>query len=90
MITKTTVPISKARNNLFKIAQKAQMPGVYYTLTESGKPTVVILSADEFDSMQETLETMSDLPGLEEDIRETEKDIQSGAYKKYRSLEDVV
>ena len=89
MTTKTTVPISTARNNLFQIAEEVQTPGVYYTLTAKGKPSVVMLAAEEFEALQETVEVMRDIPDVLQDIQETEEDLKSGVYKQYHSLEDV-
>lgn len=87
MDIKTTLPISEARKNIFKIAERVQKPAVYYTLTEKGRPKVVVLSADEFESWQETIEVMRILPNLEKDI---EKAV--GEYKRglCLTLEDVL
>jgi len=90
MDAKTTLSISEARKKIFKIAEKVQKPATYYTLTEKGRPKVVVLSADEFESWQETLEVIKDFPDLEKDIKELNRDIKSGAYKKYTSLEDIL
>ena len=87
MDTKTTLPISEARKNIFKIAEKVQKTAAHYTLTEKGKPKIVILSAEEFESWQETLEVMGVFPMLEKDMEKAEKE-----YKKGRclTLEDVL
>ena len=90
MDTKTTLSISEARKKIFKIAERVQKPATYYTLTEKGKPKAVVMSAEEFESWQETLEVMRDFPDLEKDIKEVDRDIKSGAYKKYTSLEDIL
>jgi len=87
MDTRTTLPISEARKNIFKIAKKVQKPAVYYTLTEKGRPKVVVLSAEEFESWQETLEVMRIFPKLEKDIEKAEKEYKKGHYL---SLEDVL
>ena len=90
METKTTLPISEARKKIFKIAEKVQKPSTHYTLTEKGKPKVVMMSAEEFESWQETLEVMRDFPGLEKTIKKVDKDVRSGGYKKYPTLEEVL
>ncbi len=54
MRTATTVPITEARRRLFEIARAVQKPGVQYTLTEHGKPTVTILSAKEYEKLSQT------------------------------------
>lgn len=53
MRTKTTLPISEARKNIFSIAEKVQKDNVYYTLTERGKPKMVMLSAEKFEKLIE-------------------------------------
>jgi prevent-host-death family protein len=78
MDTKTTLSISEARKNIFKIAEKVQKQAAYYTLTEKGRPKVVVLSADEFESWQETLEVMRIFPKLEKDIEKAEKEYKKG------------
>ncbi len=51
MKIKNTLPISEARKNIFSIAKEVQHPSTYYTLTEKGRPRVVILSAEKFESL---------------------------------------
>ena len=53
MRTATTIPITEARKRLFEIAREVQKPGVQYTLTEHGKPTVTILSARAFEVLSQ-------------------------------------
>ena len=86
----TTLPISQARSIIFDIANKVQKPGAYYTLTEKGRPKAVIMSADEFESWQETLEVMQEFPGLKNDIKKTDFDFKSGKYKTYVTLEELL
>lgn len=90
MDIKTTLPISEARKNIFKIAKEVQKPNKRYTLTEKGRPRAVIMSAEEFESWQETLEVMKDFPDLDKDIKETERAIKSGEYKKWITLEEIL
>lgn len=87
MDTKTTLPISEARQKIFKIAESVQKPSTYYTLTEKGRPKAVILSAEEFESWQETLEVSRDFPNLEKDIKTAESDFKK---KKRITLEEVL
>jgi len=80
MNTKTTLPITEARKKIFKITDEAQKPGNYYTLTEKGRPKVVIMSAEEFESWQETIKVMRDFPNLDKDIKEAKRDYKKGNY----------
>lgn len=79
MNTQNTLSITNARKNIFELAEKVQKPGIRFTLTENGCPKVVMMSADEFDSWQETMEIMSD-PELMKDIKEAEKEYERGEY----------
>lgn len=90
MTTATTLPISEARRKIFQISDQVQRPNIHITLTENGRPKVVLMSAEEFASWQETLEVMSDFPDLKDDIAEVESDLKSGKAKKYSSLEDIL
>ena len=80
MDTKNTFTISEARRRIFEIAEKVQVPNTYVTLTESGKPKVVILSSEEFDSWMETLEVTKDFPNLKKDICQARSDVKRRAY----------
>ena len=70
--------ISESRKKIFKIAEKVQKPTTHYTLTEKGRPKAVIISAEEFESWQETLEVMRDFPNLEKDIKKAEREYKKG------------
>lgn len=89
MSVKTTIPISEARQQIFNIVKQVQRPGRQFIVTESGRPKMVILSADEFESWQETLEVLREFPGLDRDMAQTKRDLRTGAYRKYPTLEDL-
>ena len=90
MRTKTTLPISEARKRIFEIAEEVQKPNNYYTLTEKGRPKVVMMSAEEFESWAETLEVMREFPDLDKDVAELERDMRSGKWKEYTTLDEIL
>ena len=90
MDAKTTISISEARKRIFEIAEDIQKPDNYYTLTEKGRPKAVLMSAEQFDSWQETLEVIHDFPKLDKDIKETNKAVKSGEYKNWATLEELL
>ena len=90
MDTKTTISITEARSNIFDIAEDVQKPGCYYTLTENGRPKVVLMSAEEFESWMETMEVVRTFPNLDRDVAETDAAVKSGEYKKWSTLEDLL
>ena len=48
------------------------------------------MSAEEFESWKETVEVAEEIPELKDDIAKIEKDIKSGKYKKYTSLDELL
>ncbi len=87
MDSKTTLSISEARKRIFEIADAVQKPDVHYVLTENGRPKVVVMSAEEFESWQETVEVMRDFPDLDKDIVEAERQFAAGQYS---TLEEIL
>ncbi len=79
MNPKYTLPISEARKKIFEIAEEVQKPGRHYTLTENGRPKAVILSMEEYDSLMEDLEIMSDPQALAR-IKKAEEELERGEY----------
>ncbi len=85
MRAKTTISISEARKKIFDIAKEVQKPGVYYTFTEKGKPKTVLMSYEEFDSLMETLEIMSN-PKIIKDIKKAEEEYKRGEYVTWEEM----
>ena len=79
MDKKYVISLSEAKENFFEIIDEVQKPDVYYVLTEDGRSKAVVMSAEKFDSWQETLEIMSD-PELVKELKESEKEIERGEY----------
>jgi len=81
----TTLPLAEARANLSRLIDQAVMTHERIEVTRKGRRAAVILSADDYDSIMETLEILSD-PGLMRDIREGEAELDRGEFV---SLETV-
>ena len=90
MDPKNTISISEARKRIFEIAEEVQKPDKYYTLTEKGRPKAVLMSAERFDSLQETIEVMREFPNLDRDVKETEEAVKTGEYKNWATLEELL
>jgi len=89
MDTKRTISITEARKRIFDIANEVQTPSKVYTLTDGGVPKAVIMSAEEYESMIETMEVNRIFPNLDKDIAETEEAFRTGEHKKWPTLEDL-
>ncbi len=72
-----TLPITEARANLTTLGDNANRLLDEYIITVKGKPAAVLMSADEFDSWQETTEILAD-PELMKSIRQGEADAKAG------------
>lgn len=53
MDIKTTLSITEARKKLFLIADEVTRENIYYTLTEYGRPKIVVLSATKFGELSD-------------------------------------
>ena len=85
-----TISISEARKRIFDIAKKVQTPSSYFTLTENGVPKAVILSAEEFESWQETMEVIRDFPDIKKDADHLNNDIRQGIHRNYKTLDELL
>lgn len=69
----SVITATKARQNFFKLVEKTDRPGASVVITMDGKPKVVMMSLEEFEGWQETLEIMADKKLLQA-IKESLKD----------------
>lgn len=72
-----TLPITKAREELATLVERANAVMDEYVITVNGSPAAVLLSAQEYESWKETLDILS-YPTLVKAIRQGEKDIEEG------------
>ena len=82
----TTLNATKVRNNFFNLVEEVQKNANPLTVTIHGEPKVVMMPADEFESLIETVEIMND-PDLVKSIAEAEEEIKRGEYV---TLEEVL
>lgn len=69
--------ISAAKAKLNELVDDAVRTHEHVTFTKNGSPAAVMISADEWESIQETLFWQSQ-PGIREDLAQAEHDIGSG------------
>lgn len=67
----TTVPLAEARAQLSKLIDEAVRTHERVEVTKNGRRAAVILSADDYDSLIETLDILGDAETMA-DIREAE------------------
>ena len=71
------LPLSTARDKLSELVEDAVSTHQHFTITRKGVPAAVLISADEWESIQETLFWMSQ-PGTAEAIAESRADRKAG------------
>jgi len=84
------ISATKARNNFFTLLDKVKRQPSPINITVKGIPKAVIMSKDEFESWQETLEVMAECPDLKKDIEETKEALKTSEYKNWSTLEDLL
>jgi antitoxin YefM len=72
-----TTSLSDLKSHLSEYADRAEREHEQFTITRNGRPAVVLVSADEWESLQETLFWLSQ-PGIHESIAEADADIAAG------------
>lgn len=72
-----TTSLSDLKTHLSEYAERAELEHEQFTITRNGRPAVVLVSAAEWGSLQETLFWLSQ-PGIQEDLAQAEADIAAG------------
>jgi prevent-host-death family protein len=75
----TTTSLADAKNRLSEIIQSAQETHERFVITKNGRPAVVLISVDDLESLEETLDILSD-PQLRAEIREAEAEAARGDF----------
>ena len=85
-MAKDDIKVTELRKHLFKVLEQIQRPThPHRVITKDGAEMAVLVSKDEWDAWQETLEIMSDV-NLIRGIRQGIKDIHGG---RVYSIEEV-
>ncbi|MBA3426594.1 MAG: type II toxin-antitoxin system Phd/YefM family antitoxin [Rubrobacter sp.] len=71
------VPFSEARSNLTELLDDLEKRHEHVLITRNGRPSAVLLSADEFEALEETLEILQD-SDLMEALQCSDKDVKAG------------
>lgn len=88
MASKNTISLTEARKKIFRLADAVQNPDTYYFLTENGKTKAVMMSAEEFEMWQETLEVITDADMMK-DIQNGLTQLSKQGLKSFSPWEDV-
>jgi antitoxin YefM len=72
-----TVPLGEAKDKLSGLVDEAELTHEIITITRHGRAAAVLMSADDLESLHETLYWLSK-PGIRESIAEAEREYAAG------------
>jgi prevent-host-death family protein len=72
-----TLPISKVKDKLNELVDAVAFTREQVTITKDGSPAAVLIGADEWESIQETLYWLSQ-PGIRVSLAEADADVTAG------------
>jgi prevent-host-death family protein len=72
-----SVPFTQARAELSELLDEVERSHEHVEITRNGRPAAVLMSPEEYEVIQETLEILGDSETLE-DLRQSEADVQAG------------
>jgi antitoxin YefM len=73
-----TVPLGEAKDKLSALVEEADRTHEIIQITRHGHPLAVLMSADDLESLQETVHWLSQ-PGIREDLETSRRDIAEGS-----------
>jgi len=79
-IMTNNIAISDARANLPDLVTKINKNLERAVITVNGQPKAVLVSIDELESLEETAEVLSSIPGIKKDIETSRKQIKKGEF----------
>jgi prevent-host-death family protein len=82
----TTLSVADARASFSRVVDSASTTHERFEITRNGSRIAVLLGADDYDGLMETIEILSDAELMAE-LREADEDIAAG---RGRPLEEVV
>jgi antitoxin YefM len=76
MTTMETIPITEAKARIAELADRVAREHEHFTITRNGRADVMLISVAEYESLQETLDVLSDEQTLA-DLRQSREDFSA-------------
>jgi prevent-host-death family protein len=80
-----TITLKELRPGLPKVVDGIDKKRERYVVTKHGKPSVVMLSVDDYESLMETLDILID-PHAVKTLKQGEKDLRQGKTKSWQQI----
>ncbi len=71
------LPLAEVKNRLSEVVEQVEIEHARVTITKHGRPAAVLISADDLESLEETLALLSD-PEVLAQIRASREDVEAG------------
>lgn len=71
------LPLADVKNRLSEVIDRLEREHGRVIVTKHGRPAAVMLSLEDLESLEETLEILSD-PKLLDDVRKGDRDVKAG------------
>lgn len=81
------IPLTEARATLSDLLDQIEDGGEHVVITRKGRPVALMLSPDEWESVEATLEVLGD-PELVEQLTRGEGDVEAGALVSWDAVRD--
>ncbi|MDQ3431320.1 MAG: type II toxin-antitoxin system Phd/YefM family antitoxin [Actinomycetota bacterium] len=85
----TTLPLATVRNQLSSLVDAVARTHDTLTITRNGKPAAVVISADDYESIVETLALLND-PVDRERLDEAERSVERGEATAGEDIDQLV
>lgn len=82
-----SVPLGEAKDNLSALVDDAESTHDIITITKHGRPAAVLMSADDLESLQETVYWLSQ-PRILSDVAQAEREYAEGSTASGDTLRD--
>ena len=79
VVMSETLPLSDVKARLSEIVDHVQSEHERVIVTRRGRPAAVIISPEDLDALEDTLDMLS-TPGVLDELRQGERDLAEGRY----------
>ncbi len=80
-----TITLKELRPGLPKVVEAIDKKWERYIITKRGKPSVVMLSVEDYESLMETLDILTD-PSAVKNLKQGEKDMRKGKTRSWQEI----
>jgi len=82
-----TITLKELRPDLPKVVDEIDKKWERYVVTKHGKPSVVILSVEDYESLMETLDILAD-PEAVQGLKKGEEDLRKGRTRSWQEIKN--